>query len=246
MGTTLTTAESFNQFYAKRKTDNKYGWQADWRYRVRESLFEQLMSKPYFPQEGDLLELGCGNGVMGLWFAPCGFSIYGFDISPTAVEWANENALKANASAEFREGNILYPDEPFKGRSFDFIFDGDSTQYLGDNDWAVFYKRIFSILNPGGLFWLTVDLLNENFQGEYHDKHWHYNAGDRTASFGNKQYRIGASREHIIEEFTAAGFMAREMVDFSLYDFEECPPSEKASLLPFHSLRSIALSLCKQ
>ncbi len=240
----MTERNKFDNIYSKRKSDGSSGWQDDWRYRGRKRYFQRLLTKWYCPKEGNLLELGCGNGVIGLWFAERGFNVHGFDISRDAIDWANENARQLGVSADFREGNLLRPADNYPSMLFDFIFDGDSTQYISDADWPLFYKSIRAMLKPGGLFWLSVGLPNESFHGEYRDRHWHYKAGDRTAFYDNNQgYRICAPKEYIIQEVTDAGFKIQELEEFTICDWEGYPADKRNTDPPFFSKKSIAISL---
>ena len=242
----MTERHKFDDIYAKRKSEGKSGWQDDWRYRGRERCFERLLSKGYCPKDGELLELGCGNGVIGLWFAKRGFKVHGLDISRTAIDWANENARQLGVSADFREGNLLRPADSYPAMLFDFILDGDSTQYISDAYWPLFYRTIRPMLKPGGLFWLSMELPNDSFHGEYRDQHWHYKSGDRTAFYDNKPgFRVCAPKEYIIQEITDAGFIIHDLEEFSICDWEGYPADEEDTDPPFFGKKSIALSLSR-
>lgn len=48
-----------------------------------------------------------GAGEIALWLVEKGYEIYGVDIAPTAITWAQENAKEHNIKADFRVGDVL-------------------------------------------------------------------------------------------------------------------------------------------
>jgi len=72
--------------------------------------------------EGKALDLGCGIGAKSIALAKKGFSVTGIDISPTAIQYAKENAKKEGVKARFIAADAT--DLSFlKDEEFDFVLD---------------------------------------------------------------------------------------------------------------------------
>lgn len=58
----------------------------------------------YFPKKENkkAIDFGCGTGTVTLYLANLGFEVKGFDISPKAIEMANENKTALKLNAEFK------------------------------------------------------------------------------------------------------------------------------------------------
>lgn len=68
-----------------------------------------------------VLEIGCGTGTNSVWLAQQGFQVTGIDLSPLAVEQAEERARAAAVNAHFLSADVLH--FPELGESFEFFFD---------------------------------------------------------------------------------------------------------------------------
>ena len=107
-----------------------------------------------------LLDVGCGNGRMLVYFVQCGYHVTGFDSSPSALklaqEWIRREKLSGNViRADFRCGF------PFSNGSFDVLI---ATQVIHH---AILEKVLFSIgevtrvVRSGGYILITVPALRE-------------------------------------------------------------------------------------
>src|SRR5439155_21760644 len=54
----------------------------------------------------DVLDVGCGTGVVAITANRVGARVRGLDLTPELLERARENARIANAGIEFREGDV--------------------------------------------------------------------------------------------------------------------------------------------
>jgi len=71
----------------------------------------------------DLLDLGCGTGIVGLALHCQGLissPVYASDLSASAVYCSNENFERYSCPAEVRQGSLF---EPWQGQRFDVIVD---------------------------------------------------------------------------------------------------------------------------
>jgi len=136
--------------YKRLKEAGKAGWdKTEKAYAERFEWMERIFAAGNVPPEGQLLELGCGAGNMGIWLAQKGYKVTGIDISPTAVQWGNENASAARVNAKFVLGSVLELDE-FSDNSFDVIIDSKCFHCIIGNDRTAFLRESFRVLRNGG------------------------------------------------------------------------------------------------
>ncbi|HEY1407249.1 MAG TPA: class I SAM-dependent methyltransferase [Spirochaetota bacterium] len=98
----------------------------------------------------DLLIPGCGYGRNANFFEKKGYSVTGMDSSPVAIDMAR----KFNPRITYMTGSITDTNVP--KRSFDGIYAFNIFHYFLANERKLFIKRIFEILRPGGLAFLTM------------------------------------------------------------------------------------------
>ncbi len=60
---------------------------------------------------GRVVDLGCGNGILGIGAALLGAEAKGFDVDPAAVEVARENAERVGVEPGFEEAGVRDVDE---------------------------------------------------------------------------------------------------------------------------------------
>ena len=68
--------------------------------------------------KGNILEIGCGTGLIGISLALKGNKVTAVDINPLAVEAAKSNAKSNNVDLEVVEGDMF---SSLEGRIFDAI-----------------------------------------------------------------------------------------------------------------------------
>ena len=98
-----------------------------------------------------ILEVGCGSGA-NLWaIAREGFSIYGIDISPTAIQLCQQ--MLKSYGAKCAPGSLQCGDFlqlPFESGTFDAVIDVYSSQHLKLSEHLDFYKECVRVLRTGG------------------------------------------------------------------------------------------------
>src|SRR5438045_4375159 len=63
---------------------------------------------------------GCGTGHDAREWAEAGFSAFGFDIAPSAIQLSNEKTTAAGLTAKFQLADFLHDEPPFQ---FDWVFE---------------------------------------------------------------------------------------------------------------------------
>lgn len=108
-------------------------------------------AKKYF---GDVagkrvLEIGCGNGELSVWFAKNGANVTGIDISDESIRVAQQRA-KDNGLADQIQFMARAGEEPgFPDNTFDIVFIAVALHHL---DVEIALKEIHRVLKPGGWF----------------------------------------------------------------------------------------------
>jgi len=141
-----------DEVYKQRLAAGAAGWDPSPEgYEEHTSKIAAVLAEGRAPKSGRLLELGCGAGNIGLWFAERGYSVCGIDIAPTAVELAKKRAAEAQADASFEVGSVLdlsrYPDN-----SFDFVYDSHLLHCIIGADRKTLFAEIRRVLKAGGYF----------------------------------------------------------------------------------------------
>lgn len=83
-----------DKVYQRFKAKGKVEWNKRISHTAFQTIFEQGLQAASVPIHGKVLELGCGAGEYSLWLAEQGYEVFGVDIAPTAIAWAQERAQK--------------------------------------------------------------------------------------------------------------------------------------------------------
>ena len=148
------------------------------------------------------LEIGCGAGNFSILLAQHGFRVTGVDISPTAIEWANERASPVSKDVSFRVDNVLNlgtcDDE-----MFDLVVDGHCLHCIIGEDRASCLAAIWRVLKAGGSFVVLTmcgEVTNQSMLKSFdHDRKVTLHQGQPTRYIGDV--------DAIVSEITSAGFV---------------------------------------
>jgi SAM-dependent methyltransferase len=103
--------------------------------------------------KGDVLDLGCGTGDNGLYFASKGFDVWGVDIVPGAIYRCRDLARKMGLpAARFFVGDGLALET--LSMRFDTVIDSGFFHALDDEERGFYLPSIEAALRPGGLLHL--------------------------------------------------------------------------------------------
>ncbi len=119
------------------------------------------------PQEGTLLDAGCGIGRHSIALALKGYRVIGVDVVPQFIRKAQEDSQKMGASCKFRVQDLRCLDDfqVFSGA----LFFWSSFGYFGDEENKEVLFRVSRALKPGGLLFLDLenrDYIVRHFQVE--------------------------------------------------------------------------------
>ena len=197
-----TNYSGHDEVYKKRLAAGARGWDvSDDGYEVHKAKLQKVLDMGIAPSSGKLLELGCGAGNIGLWFAQRGYSVSGIDIAPTAVGLANKRALESGTDANFSVGSVLELSE-YADASFDFVYDSHLLHCIIGKDRQKLFQSVIRVLKPGGYFLVDTMCYSElthNLEGfDLETKYTIWPDGTATRYIGIE--------EDILDELRSAGF----------------------------------------
>ncbi|HWK44541.1 MAG TPA: class I SAM-dependent methyltransferase [Stellaceae bacterium] len=132
-------------------------------YRYQRQKYERMISMLPGRRYHDVLDIGCGLGVLARQLAPFGDTVLGLDISRNAVTEARERSLSFD-NLEFAHADVM--DFDARERRFDLIVLADTLYYLSplsDDRLKTIAAKMQDLLAPGGVlllvnhFFFTVD-----------------------------------------------------------------------------------------
>lgn len=130
--------------------------------------WKSLLAKALGNEKLDVLDVGCGTGVISLILAEMGHNVTGIDFSEGMVEKAKEKANSLNLHVEFKPGDA--EDLQFDDASYDAVINRHLLWALPNPDRAISeWKRV---LKPGG----KIVIIDGTF-GDYNRLHrqiWRY------------------------------------------------------------------------
>lgn len=154
----------FNEKYKLGQTPWSLGSISTHTLKFIKSVKKEL-SKP------KLLDLGCGDGWLSLYFSKQGFSVEGIDSSDVAIRKARKESKKANLHITFKIGNAL--NFPYLDDSFNVVFDRGLFHHLPKSEWNNYSTGVNNILKKQGYFYLIVFSDRSDFPKREKGKMWH-------------------------------------------------------------------------
>jgi len=103
----------------------------------------------------DILDLGCGTGLMGAWLKDYARSLVGVDLSPNMIHAAGKKMIYQELAVSSIE---RYLDDSTRTRHFDLIVAAEVFSYVGEL--TSIFSKISRFLSSGGLFAFTVESLD--------------------------------------------------------------------------------------
>ncbi|MCM2448475.1 class I SAM-dependent methyltransferase [Rahnella sp. CG8] len=197
----------YDRCYQQLKQTGQQAWTGegyDRAWRKLTATLQSLKDDQVLPAAGSVcLELGCGNGAMAsLFMARAGYQVYGVDISPTAIGWAQETFSAAGLAADFQQGDVctlgMYHDH-----QFDLVFDGSCLHCLIGDQRQRCYRKIKRILKPNGVF-IVSSMCGQPKRPE--DRQ-HYHAEKHQLMRQGQPWRTLMPLPRLTDELAASGFI---------------------------------------
>ncbi|MBC8481813.1 MAG: class I SAM-dependent methyltransferase [Planctomycetes bacterium] len=188
------------------------------------NFLKDVLSQPWVPKSGRVIELGCGTGPILRRVCKRGFSGVGIDVSRTAIAMAKEQSK--GLDIKFRQGDVCNLNTKAIGK-FDVVIDGLCLHCITDvRDRKAYLDNVLKILKDNGLFILNTmcgpmdrKRLSEACKGHKIIKKVVYvpfedDSYGSLSSFGGKSYlptRYISHWKDILSEVRKAGFEVKLM-----------------------------------
>lgn len=190
----------------------KTGLAEDWQFS-----WAPLLQQASFPKRGQLVELGSGAGKLSIYFAKLRYSVTGVEISPTAINWARENAANTGVEVDFIQGDVLTCDSLADG-TFDIAFDGRCLHCIIGRDRAQFLQTAYRILKIGGVLVINT-MCNQVPDSSYWQAH--FDPQTRCIMNGDLATRYIGDSNDILQEIIQAQFRILHVNIFGPQDKED-------------------------
>ena len=183
------------------------------------NFLKDVLSQPWAPKSGRVIELGCGTGPILRRVCKGGFSGVGIDISKTAIAMANEQSKGLNI--KFKQMDVCNLNAKSLGK-FDLVIDGLCLHCIaGIKDRKSYLDNVYKILKDDGVFVLLTmcgPMDRKGFLEEHKDNRvikkiiyipFKDKSYGRLARFNDKYYlpsRYIGHWKDILSELRRAGF----------------------------------------
>lgn len=136
------TKERYDMFHKDTLVQKHIVNESNFTYRI----ILEILNK-YIKDNDDILDVGCGAGVISFYFASKGHKVYGIDISERAID-SCINSLKI---LKLKTASFSVMDFPSRipNKTFDVVIMCEVLEHLEDDDKA--FKQIFALLKKGGI-----------------------------------------------------------------------------------------------
>ena len=120
------------------------------RYQTLKTIEEVFLKK-------NILDLGCGGGILAESLAKKGANVTAIDTSKSLIDVAKKRALNKNLKINYKVGGI----ESLKNKNtkFDIIISLEVIEHV--SDYEIFLQDIFSCLKKNGI--IIISTINRNF-----------------------------------------------------------------------------------
>jgi SAM-dependent methyltransferase len=132
---------------AQFKANQRQGWALFTPFEVITGTVSPRLVKFAQIREGaEVLDVGCGTGVLALTAARAGARVTGLDLTPELLVRAKENAALVRAEVKWHEGDAEAL--PFSDSTFDFVVSQFGHMFAPRPEVAV--REMLRVLKPGG------------------------------------------------------------------------------------------------
>lgn len=148
-----------NSFY----DDLHEGWYTKKNHPIALLRAENALRNPWianviskcFQKDVNVLDIGCGGGLLTNFLASKGHEVHGIDLSCSSLEMAKKNDTTSRVTYLKADATFL----PFDNKKFDVVIAMDILEHIERPDLLV--KEASRVLNDGGLFFFHT--FNRNF-----------------------------------------------------------------------------------
>ena len=163
-------------------------------YGIPREMVDALRAVTLAPrQPWDVLDLGCGTGLVGVEIAPCSASLVGVDLSPNMIELARKRQIYSVLHCA--DLVTVLVEEAARHARYDVVTAADVFIYVGKMDESV--AGIRRVLRSGGLFAFSAEAAEPTAAG------YHLGVMGRYAHTADYLHRLAAENGFEIEMLRA-------------------------------------------
>lgn len=147
-------------YFSKKNAQNfvKESYQKMYNIASLKNFSKHLLKKSF------ILDLGCGGGQDSLIFAQQGHTVTGIDITSEVIRLAKKKVNHPKVT--FKKSSF----EKFStSKKFDGIWCAKVFHFIPLEDQNAFIKKVYKILKPGGVFYLTSKTTDKRIDYELND-----------------------------------------------------------------------------
>ncbi len=143
---------NYNRFHKQTRKQSKIISKNNFTYRHIVNFIDK-----YSDGAEKVLDIGCGAGTLCFYIASKGIEVLGVDISTKAINACRESVRNMNLEKISKFKVVNFPEESVSGK-FDLVIFTEVIEHLRDDKLAL--KKIFNLLNRGGIAIITTPSLN--------------------------------------------------------------------------------------
>jgi SAM-dependent methyltransferase len=122
-----------------------------WWYRALHRFVLRALDARISDKNGRILDAGCGTGGLLLFLKEHHFqNLYGYDISPWAIQFCQERGLPASA------GDLREPPQLFETGTARAVISNDTLYFFAPGERRRILRHFWEALSPGGLLVLNL------------------------------------------------------------------------------------------
>lgn len=128
------------------------GFYDRWANRNLSKVHEVLIELADLHKGEEILDVGCGTGILGLRLAEVcdDIVVHGLDIGPRMISVAKKKAVKHHSDSKFLTGSAV--ELPYLHEQLDTVFSCLVFHLLQDSEKEAALKDVFRVLKPGGRY----------------------------------------------------------------------------------------------
>jgi len=136
---TTTKLKEYWELYYQTHLITSIPWRGEGSY-----FFDNMWKNYNLPQNGMLLDIGCGAGEKAFYFSRKKITVYGCDISEEAIRKAKELGENNHIDAIFFTADIrdLSSFRELQGKRFNFVLDKLVSQFLTEKEKMTYLKQL--------------------------------------------------------------------------------------------------------
>jgi SAM-dependent methyltransferase len=122
------------------------GQSQDFYTRAKASHLQQLFHADGGTKTLDVLDVGCGHGLVHAYLNGSGYQLTGIDVAESAIQAARQ--INPHVTYDVYDGSRL----PYADKSFDIVFTICVMHHVPVTQWNSFVVEARRVLRPGGIF----------------------------------------------------------------------------------------------